>query len=93
MAVTLPLKLFAEYLGTFLLMLTVLATGGNPLLIGSALALIVFATGGISGAAVNPAISLGLWSIGSLDALSLVWYVLIQLGAGVSAAWVYKAVA
>jgi len=93
MAVALPLKLFAEFLGTFLLMLTVLATGGNPLLIGAALALIVFATGGISGAAVNPAISLGLWSMGSLDALTLVWYGIVQFAAGISAAWVYRAVA
>jgi len=89
----LPMKLTAEFLGTLFLMISILASGGNAIIIGLALALIVFLTGGISGAAVNPAVSFGLWSSGSLSTNALIWYILVQILGGVAGAYVYKVVA
>lgn len=93
MAVPLAVKLIAEFMGTFFLMLSVLVSGGNALVIGGALALIVFLIGGISGAAVNPALTLGLLSIGSMGVVDVVSYIAVQAVAGVAAAMTYKAVA
>ena len=67
MAASTPVKLIAEFLGTFLLMVSILASGGNYLIIGATLGVIVFLIGGISGASVNPAVSAGLWSQGTLS--------------------------
>ena len=92
-AVPLVVKLLTEFIGTFFLMLTVLVSGGNAILIGAALALIVFLTGGISGAAVNPALTLGLFTTGTFDMLTTVTYIAVQVAAGIGAAWAYRAVA
>lgn len=90
---SLPMKLTAEFLGTFLLMISILASGGNAIIIGLTLALIVFVTGGISGAAVNPAVSLGLWYSGSLSTAVLFSYIAVQLIGAVSGAYFYRIVA
>lgn len=92
MASTLALKLVAEFLGTFLLMISILASGGHPLVIGGTLALIVYLVGGISGAAVNPAVSLGLWFNGTMDTNTAVLFSVIQILGGVSGAYAYKVV-
>jgi aquaporin Z len=89
----LPMKLTAEFLGTFLLMISILASGGNAIVIGLTLALIVFLTGGISGAAVNPAVSLGLWYSGSLSTAAFFAYSAVQLIGAVAGAYFYKVVA
>lgn len=93
MAAALATKLVGEFLGTFLLMLTILSSGGQWLLIGLALAVIVFLVGPISGAAVNPAVSLGLWMSGSLDNMGLALYTLAELGGAAAAVWSYRVVA
>ncbi len=89
----LPMKLTAEFLGTFLLMISILASGGNAIVIGLTLALIVFLTGGISGSAVNPAVSLGLWYSGSLSTTAFFAYSIVQLIGAVAGAYFYKIVA
>jgi len=86
-------KLVSEFLGTFLLMLVVVASGGNYLLIGLTLAVIVLLTGGLSGAAVNPAISLGMWLSGSLSNTMLAGYVLSQLLGAAAAIYSYRVIA
>lgn len=86
-------KLIAEFLGTFLLMLVLLASGGSPIMIGAALGLIVFLIGGISGAAVNPALAAGLWYNGSLSNQLFGSYVAAEVLGAVSAVWAYKYVA
>ena len=47
----------AEYLGSFFFILVVLMSGGNPFVIGGALAVTVMLIGGISGGHVNPSVS------------------------------------
>ena len=86
-------KLIAEFLGTFLLMLVMLASGGSPIMLGAALALIVALIGGISGSAVNPALTVGLWYNGSLSTNLFGSYILAEVLGAVSAVWAYKYVA
>ena len=93
MAAGVGVKLVAEFLGTFLLMTSILVSGGNWLIIGSTLALIVFIIGGISGASVNPAVSAGLWYSGKLTTQLFVLYSLVELIGGVAAVAAYNTVA
>jgi glycerol uptake facilitator-like aquaporin len=90
MAVDTPIKLAAEFLGTFLLVLSILASGGNFLVIGATLAFITFFIGGISGAAVNPAVAGALWYSGSLST-NLYWlYSFAELAGAFAAVYAYK---
>lgn len=93
MAASVPMKLFAEFLGAFLLMASIMASGGNFLIIGLTLGLIVFLIGGISGAAVNPAVSAGLWYSGTINGQLFFLYSLVQLLGGVAAVYAYNIVA
>ena len=79
----------AEYVGAFFFILVIFASGGNALVIGAALALVIFLIGSISGANVNPAISLAMFMNGNLTATNLFSYVFAQLLGGVSAYYAY----
>jgi aquaporin Z len=85
--------LFAEFLGTFLLVLSVFASGGNAYVVGGTLALIILLTAKLSGAHVNPAISLAMFMKGTLSSKELMSYVLVQLLGGVSSLYAYRAFA
>ena len=87
------IQLLSEFLGSFLLMISILASGGNFLIIGATLGLIVFLTGGISGAAVNPAISAGLWYSGVLSSSKFASYSIVEILGAIAAAASYKLVA
>ena len=86
-------KYVAEFIGTFFLVLTVGCTviGGGPgvippLAIGSALMVMIFAGGHISGGHFNPAVTLGVWIRGRCDTKDVVPYWLAQAaGAAVAA--------
>ena len=93
MAASVPIKLVAEFLGAFLLMISILASGGNFLIIGATLGLIVFLIGGISGASVNPAVSAGLYYSGTLNATLFALYSIVELLGAVAAVYAYKVVA
>lgn len=86
------IKLVSEFLGAFLLMVSILASGGSPLVIGATLALIVFLIGGISGASVNPAVSLGLWYSGTLSTGAFLAYTAVELLGGLAGAYSYAIV-
>jgi aquaporin Z len=79
------LPLIAEFLGTFLLVMAVLATG-NALVIGGTLGLVVLLLGGVSGAHVNPAISVAMLLKGSISTMEFVTFTVSQC-AGAAAAW------
>jgi len=93
MAVSLGMKLVAEFFGAFLLMVSILASGGNFLVIGATLGLIVFLIGGISGASVNPAVSAGLWYSGTLNTNLFLMYSAVEILGGLAGAYSYKIVA
>jgi len=82
--------LFAEFLGTFLLVLSVFASGGNAYVIGGTLAVIVLLIGKISGAHVNPAISATMYVKGSLTSTELLTYVASQVAGGVASLYAYR---
>jgi aquaporin Z len=87
------LPLLAEFLGTFLLTLVVIASGGNPWITGGALALVILLVGSMSGAYVNPAVSLAMYLKGALSSQELAAYVVVQLLGGASALYSFNAFA
>lgn len=86
-------KALAEALATFLFVLAIIAAvnSGNPLTplaIGFTLAVLVYATGHISGAHLNPAVSVGVFLRGGLSVADFIAYLIAQLVGGVLAALV-----
>ena len=84
-----------EFIGTFFLVLTIGLTvlDGTlfaPLAIGSALMVMVYMGGHISGAHYNPAVSLAVFMRGKMDAKEMIFYWVAQIvGAFVAAIIVY----
>ncbi len=85
-----PIALAAEFIGAFALVTSIFVSGGNALVIGATLGLIVYAVGGISGANVNPAVSLASWMQGSMTGLELIKYAVVQLAGGATASYFYN---
>jgi aquaporin Z len=80
----------AEYIGAFFFILAIFASGGNPLIIGAALALVIFLTASISSGHINPAVSLAMFMDGSLKPMELFSYIFAQFLGGASAYYVHK---
>lgn len=86
-------KYLVELIGTFFLVLTIGCTviGGGagvipPLAIGSALMVMIFAGGHISGGHFNPAVTLGVWLRGKCDTADVIPYMVSQvIGAALAA--------
>jgi aquaporin Z len=79
-------KYLVEFIGTFFLVLTIGCTvlGGvagviPPLAIGSALMVMVYAGGHLSGAHYNPAVTLAVWMRGRLAAKDVAPYMVSQV--------------
>jgi aquaporin Z len=96
MTISLP-KYLCELIGTFFLVLTIGCTvvgGGHevipPIAIGSALMVMIFAGGHISGGHYNPAVTLGVWLRGRCDAKDAVPYMVSQVAGAVLAALAVK---
>ena len=70
--------IFAELVGTFILTLVALTSFNDgsigAIAIGFALSIIVMTVGAVSGAHVNPAVTLGLWSVRKLKPILLPFY-------------------
>jgi aquaporin Z len=82
--------LAAEFLGTFLLVLSVFASGGNAYVVGATLAVIIILTGKVSGGHVNPAISMAMYVKGAISSKELLGYVVSQLAGGVASLYAYR---
>ncbi|MEN9920737.1 MAG: hypothetical protein RL538_630 [Candidatus Parcubacteria bacterium] len=85
-------KLVAEAIGTFTLALAVLANLSmeaplipTPVVAGLVLALFVYTIGARSGCHINPAVTLGLWSINKVKTDEAVKYIIVQLIAALAA--------
>ena len=81
----------AEALATFLFVFTIICAingAGDfaPLAIGFALMVLVYATGHLSGAHLNPAVSFGAWLRGALSLGDMIAYWIAQLVGGALAA-------
>ena len=86
------LPVLSEFLGAFLLVLSILATG-NAFVIGATLTVIILLIGGVSGAHVNPAVSLAIFLKGGLSVTELLVYLGAQYVGGISALYAYKSFA
>jgi len=74
--------LAAEFIGTFLLASVIIAGQGQPIFVLFGLIGIVLLVGAVSGAHVNPAITIGAWATRRIGWLRAVGYILVQfLGA------------
>jgi aquaporin Z len=90
-------KYVAELIGTLFLVLTIGCTvighGAGPLAplaIGSALMVMIFAGGHISGGHFNPAVTLGVWLRGKCEAKDVVPYMIFQIVGATLAASVVR---
>jgi aquaporin Z len=89
-------KYFAELIGTFVLVLggcgTAVFAGSSVGFLGVALAFgltvvaMVYGIGGISGAHLNPAVSVGVFCAGKISAKELCGYIMAQIVGGILAA-------
>lgn len=87
-------KYLVEFIGTFFLVLTIVMAvntlGDNgfmaPIAIGSALMVMIFAGGHISGAHYNPAVTLGVLMRGKISMADVPGYMIAQILGGVAAA-------
>lgn len=86
------LAAISEFAGTFLLLLSILATG-NAFIIGATLAIIVLLIGATSGGHVNPAVSIAMYVKGALSLNELIAYVASQTLGGVAAVYAYRSFA
>jgi len=71
--------LVAEFIGAFILTASFIEMQGNPLFVGFALAGVVLIVGGVSGAHVNPAITIGAWVTRKMSWLYAAGYIVAQL--------------
>ena len=86
------LSLLVEFFGTFLLLISIFATG-NAFIIGATLTLIILLTGGISGGHVNPAVSCTMWVKGAITTTEFLLYCVAQYSGGIAAYYAYNALA
>jgi aquaporin Z len=82
-------KYIVEFIGTFFLVFTIGCASGTlaPLAIGSALMVMVYAGGHISGGHYNPAVSLAVWVRGKCSTADLIVYIPCQVIGAVAAAF------
>lgn len=86
-------KYLVEFIGTFFFVLTIglCVRGGTPLAplaIGTALMVMVFAGGHVSGGHFNPAVTLAVWLRGKCETQDVIPYWLAQCAAAILAALV-----
>lgn len=83
--------IMTEFVGTWLFITSIglaIANAGNfaPLVIGVALAVVVYMGGHVSGAHYNPAVSLGLWVNGTIHFGTFIAYVIAQIAGALAGA-------
>jgi glycerol uptake facilitator-like aquaporin len=84
------IKYLVEFLGTFVFLSVIVATG-QPILIALALLLAILVGGGISGGHFNPAVSVMFYAKGALSSMDLGGYIAAQIAGGLAALGVYTA--
>ena len=79
-------KYITEFIGTLFLVLAVGLAGGNPLAIGAALMVMIYAGGHISGAHYNPAVTFATYIRGKITLSESLIYMACQLTGALIAA-------
>jgi aquaporin Z len=83
------LAVLVEFLGTFLFMSVIVATG-NPLAIGATLAILILLGGAVSGGHFNPATTTMMLYNRGIAADNAIAYILVQVAAALLAVSVYN---
>ncbi len=83
------LKYFVEFLGTFLFLSTIIATG-SPVLIALSLLAVILMGGSISGGHFNPAVSVMMWANQAISLTDMALYIVAQVAGGLAALGVYR---
>lgn len=83
-------KFGLEFLGTFLLVLTLLLSNNSPLAVGAAVAAIIWFAKDMSGAQINPAVSLVRFLGGKLSLREFIGYVSSQIAGAVTSLYMFK---
>ena len=83
------LAILVEFLGTFIFLSVIVATG-NPWAIGGTLAVLAFLGGAISGGHFNPAVTLMTLYNRGIAMDNAVLYIVAQVAAGLLAVTVYN---
>jgi aquaporin Z len=78
--------LIAEFIGTFIFVVSFFEMQGNPLFVMFALIGIYIMISGVSGAHVNPAVTIGAWVTRKISSLYALGYIVVQV-LGASVAW------
>jgi glycerol uptake facilitator-like aquaporin len=86
------LAVLAEFFGTFLLLISIFATG-NAFVIGGIITVILFLIGNISEGVLNPAISYVMYLQSKLSLTEFSFYLAIQMLAALSSYTIYRMVA
>ncbi|MBU1007783.1 aquaporin [Candidatus Dependentiae bacterium] len=81
-------KYIVECFGTMFLVLAISLTG-NPIAIGTMLAVIMYLGAHISGGHYNPAVTLAIWLRGKLKSKDVLYYMFFQVLGGFFAAAIY----
>ena len=76
----------AEFIGTFILTIAMLQMQGSPLFVAFAFAGTIMIVGGISGAHLNPAITIGAWVARRINTVFALGYIAAQM-IGAALAW------
>ena len=71
--------LIGEFIGAFLLTVAFMGAKGDPLYLGFALAGIVLIVGTLSGAHINPAVTVGAWVTRKISSLRALGYIVAQV--------------
>ena len=85
-------KYLAEFLGTMLLLICILASSGNSVVVGAGLALAVYFSASISGGHINPAVSIAMYVNKKLSLQDLLLYITVQVSGAVAAVFLYNQV-
>jgi len=85
-------KYLVEFVGTFFFLYVIISTGGNPIAIGTALAVAVFLGGKISGGNFNPAVTIMMAAAKKMPSAEVVPYIIAQVAGGLLALELFKRV-
>jgi glycerol uptake facilitator-like aquaporin len=83
-------KYLVEFVGTFFFLYVIISTGGNPIAIGTALALAIFLGGKISGGNFNPVVTIMMAAAKKMPSAEVVPYIIAQVAGGLLALELFK---
>ena len=85
-------KYLIEFIGTFFFLYVIISTGFHPIIIGGALALVIFSGGEISGGHFNPAVTIMMTAAKKSPMKNALPSIIAQIAGGLLALQLHKIV-